>query len=58
MNTFTKRVLLCTGLLIPYWALLFNYQHETEQVLQVLGSTWLGFLMYDLASWLVPKEAK
>lgn len=60
MNYTLKRILLAIGLLIPYWALLFNYEEYTFKVLQVMGSFYIGLLIYEVVKWLAPapKEAK
>ena len=54
-NYIIKRILICTGLLFLYWACLFNYKQITEATLQVLGSVYIGFLIYDIAARLIPK---
>lgn len=56
MNYITKRALLAAGLIIVYWGALFNYKEATETVLVVLGSWYLGLLMFEVTKWLVPKE--
>ena len=56
MKNYTiKRILICSGLIFVYWACLFNYKDTTESTLQILGSLYLGFLIYDIAAWLIPK---
>ena len=58
MNYLAKRILLCAGLMVIYWGMLFRYQEATEAILQVLGAVYLGFKMYDICAWLAPKEIK
>jgi hypothetical protein len=60
MNNTTKRILITAGLIIIYWGFLFNYQPETEKVLQILGAYWLGLLMFKVCKWIAPdvKEVK
>ena len=54
--------LLAKPILLPllgqqlYWGFLFNYQDETLKFLQVFGALYLGYKMFDLTVWLVPKE--
>ena len=55
MNYLAKRILLCVGLMIIYWGMLFRYREATEAFLQVLGAIYLGFKMFDICAWLAPK---
>lgn len=56
MHYFTKRALLAAGLIVVYWGALFNYKEATEAVLLILGSWYIGLLMYNVVTWLIPKE--
>lgn len=55
MSYMVKRMLLAAGLIVIYWGALFNYKEATEAVLVILGSWYIGQLMYDVVTWLIPK---
>ena len=56
MNYTTKRILLAAGLIIIYWGALFNYKEVTEAVLQILGAWYVGSIMFNIITYLIPKE--
>lgn len=51
-----KRMLLAAGLIVIYWGALFNYKEAVEATLQVLGAWYIGLLMFNIVTWLIPKE--
>lgn len=56
MSYMVKRMLAAAGLIVIYWGALFNYKEETEAVLVILGSWYIGLIMYNVVTWLIPKE--
>ena len=57
MNYKFKRIAVGVALLFLYFIVLYNHEEIVNRVLQLVGSFYVGTLIYDVAVWLFPKEA-
>lgn len=56
MNIYLKRILVALGLLIVYWGALNSYPEFMDTTLKLLGSLYVGFVIYDITAWMFPKS--